>query len=144
MICPGVKRAPPMGSELVNLAPAPLLLESDRGGLDGVGIPEGLRGVAGGLGGAMVSCSALRSFESMVAAAFRSSELPHVEQNRPFEETCAPQEEQYMGGAILPLLQGWPRIGGKAAGKTYEIRSTRTAVPYANTSVTPCMTSVAS
>jgi hypothetical protein len=51
----------------------------------------------------MVSCSALRSFESMVAAAFRSRDPTHVEQNRPFEETCAPHEEQYMGGEILPL-----------------------------------------
>ncbi len=45
----------------------------------------------------MVSCSALSSSESMVAAAFGSSDPPHVEQNRPLEETCAPQEEQYMG-----------------------------------------------
>jgi len=45
----------------------------------------------------MVSCSALKSFESMVDAVFRSIDAPHEEQNRPVEETCAPQEEQYMG-----------------------------------------------
>jgi hypothetical protein len=39
----------------------------------------------------------------MVAAAFRSSASPQVEQNRPLEETCEPQEEQYMGGEILSL-----------------------------------------
>lgn len=51
----------------------------------------------------MVSCAPLSSFESMVAAAFRSSAPPQAEQNRPDEETCAPQEEQYMGGEILAL-----------------------------------------
>lgn len=45
----------------------------------------------------MVSCSALKSFESKVAAVFTSIDPPHEEQNRPVEETCAPQEEQYMG-----------------------------------------------
>jgi hypothetical protein len=33
----------------------------------------------------------------MVAAALRSMDPPQEEQNRPVEETCAPQEEQYMG-----------------------------------------------
>src|SRR5580692_3920526 len=92
IICPGVKRPPPMGSEPVSFEPAPLL-EGARGDRVGVGAEESLRGVAGG---AMVSCSAARSFESMVAAAFRSRAPPQAEQNRPVEETCAPQEEQYM------------------------------------------------
>src|SRR5580704_8826208 len=91
-----------MGSELVSLTPGPPL-EGERGGRVGVGAEEGLRDVAEGPGGAIVSCSALRSFESIVAAALRSSAPPHVEQNRPLEETCAPQEEQYIGSEILPL-----------------------------------------
>jgi hypothetical protein len=112
-----------MGSELVSFAPAPLL-EGDRGSRDGVAAVEGRRGVMGGGDGAIVSCSALRSFESMVAAVFRSRELPHVEQNRPLEETCAPQEEQYMGGAILPLRERPPRPDAQTPGENYEIRST--------------------
>jgi hypothetical protein len=61
----------------------------------------------------MVSCSALRSFESMVAAVFRSRAPPHVEQNRPFEETCAPQEEQYIRGEILALREASRRVPAK-------------------------------
>jgi hypothetical protein len=99
-----VNRPPVKGSELAGFGPAPLpLLEGERKGLAGVWAEEGLRGVGCETGGAIVSCAALRSFESMVAAVFRSSAPPQVEQNRPLEETCAPQEEQYMGGAILPL-----------------------------------------
>ncbi len=93
-----------MGSELVSFAALPLP-EGVRGGREGVGAEEGLRGVTGGAGGAMVSCSGLRSFESMVGAVLRSRAPPQVEQNRPLEETCAPQEEQYMGGEILPLRE---------------------------------------
>jgi hypothetical protein len=74
-----------MGSELVNFAPA-LLLEGVRGSLAGVCAEEGLRG-AGETGGAIVSCSALRSFESIVAAVFKSRTPPQAEQNRPLEET---------------------------------------------------------
>lgn len=129
-----------MGSELVSFAPAPLL-EGVRGDRVGVRAEEGLRGVAGG---AMVSCSAVRSFESMVAAALRSRAPPQVEQNRPLEETCAPQEEQYMGGEILSSPGASLRTAAKAPDNNYEMRSTWTAVPYARTSVTPCMTSVAS
>jgi len=117
-----------MGSELVSLMPGPPL-EGVRGGRVGVGAEEGLRGVGEGSGGAIVSCSALRSFESMVGAALRSSAPPHVEQNRPLEETCAPQEEQYMGGAILSLREGSLRTEAKAPGESYEMRSTWTAVP---------------
>jgi hypothetical protein len=49
----------------------------------------------------------------MVAAAFKSRAPPHVEQNRPFEETCAPHEEQYIGGEILSLREGLQRIAAK-------------------------------
>jgi hypothetical protein len=117
-----------MGSELLIFAPEPPV-EGVRGGRAGSGMEEGLRGVAAGLGGAIVACSALRSFESMVAAALRSRAPPHVEQNRPLEETCAPQEEQYMEGAILPPREASQRIGSKAPDARYEIRSTWTAVP---------------
>jgi hypothetical protein len=129
-----------MGSELVSFAPAPLP-PGVRGDRVGMGAEEGF---GGGAGGAMVSCSALRSFESMVAAALRSRAPPQVEQNRPLEETCAPQEEQYMGGEILSSREAALRTAAKAPDENYEIRSTWTAVPYARTSVTPCMTSVAS
>jgi hypothetical protein len=74
----------------------------------------------------------------------RSRAPPQVEQNRPPEETCAPQEEQYMGGEILSSREASLRTAAKAPDENYEIRSTWTAVPYARTSVTPCMTSVAS
>ena len=50
----------------------------------------------------MVSWFALAASESIVAALLKSRELPQTEQNRPFEETCAPQAEQYMGTRILP------------------------------------------
>jgi hypothetical protein len=65
----------------------------------------------------------------MVAAVFRSSAPPQAEQNRPLEETCAPQEEQYMGGEILPLREGPLRTALYARAENYEMRSTRTAVP---------------
>jgi hypothetical protein len=116
------------GSELVSFAPAPLL-EGVRAGREGVGAEEGLRGVEAGVGGAIVTCSELRSFESMVAAVLRSRASPHDEQNRPLEETCAPQEEQYMGGAILSLREGSLRTGAKPPGTNYAMRSTWTAVP---------------
>jgi hypothetical protein len=77
----------------------------------------------------MVSCSGLSSLESMVADVLRSRAPPQAEQNRPLEDTCAPQEEQYMGGEILPLREGPRRTGLHAHGENYEMRSTRTAVP---------------
>jgi hypothetical protein len=117
-----------MGSELVNFAPA-LLLEGVRGSLAGVCAEEGLRGVAGETGGSIVSCSALKSFESIVAAVFTSRAPPQVEQNRPLEETCAPQEEQYMEGEILSSREGPRRPAARAPDARYEIRSTCTAVP---------------
>lgn len=92
MISPGVKRPPPIGSELGGRE---LGLEGVRGGRaegGGVGV---LRG--GGAEGAIVSCVELSSSESIVAAALGSSDPPQEEQNRFVEETCAPQEEQYMG-----------------------------------------------
>src|SRR5580704_14898725 len=115
-----------MGSELLNFTPPPLPA-GERDSREGVAAPEGLGGV-GGAGGPMVSCAAPKSFASMVAAVFESREPPHVEQNRPFEATCAPQEEQYMGGAILPLRAAAPRRAGSRSGN-YEMRSTWTAVP---------------
>jgi len=117
-----------MGSELVSFTPAPPV-EGVRGGRVGVGAEEGLRGVTAVPGGAIVSCSALRSFESMVGATLRSSAPPQEEQNRPVEETCAPQEEQYMGGEILPLPEGSLRMDAIAPDENYEMRSTCTAVP---------------
>jgi len=77
----------------------------------------------------MVSCSGLRSLESMVAAVFRSRAPPQAEQNRPLEETCAPQEVQYMGGEILSLRAALLRTAARVAGENYEMRSTWTAVP---------------
>jgi hypothetical protein len=53
----------------------------------------------------------------MVAATFRSSAPPQVEQNRPLEETCAPHEEQNIGGAILPLREGSQRAEARASDK---------------------------
>lgn len=54
----------------------------------------------------MVSRSALRSFESMVAAASAASDDPQAEQNRPVEETFAPQEEQNIEGPDS-TIGGW-------------------------------------
>ena len=65
----------------------------------------------------------------MVGAALTSSAPPHVEQNRPLEETCAPQEEQYIGSEILPLREGSLRTEREGLSENYEMRSTSTAVP---------------
>lgn len=77
----------------------------------------------------MVAWSVLSSSESMVAAALRSRAPPQEEQNRTLEETCAPQEEQYMGrrdstiaGGLTATLGEDPR--SKNASKNYEMRST--------------------
>jgi hypothetical protein len=64
----------------------------------------------------------------MVAATFGSRAPPQVEQNRPFEETCAPQEEQYMGGEILPLREGALRTAAKA-GSGFPVSEPDTANP---------------
>ena len=74
----------------------------------------------------MVSCSTFRSSESMVAAALISIDPPQEEQNRPVEETCAPQEEQYMGRRDS-ITAG--QLAAMARGEYYEMRSTWTAVP---------------
>jgi hypothetical protein len=87
----------------------------------------------------------------------RSRAPPQVEQNRPLEETCAPQEEQYMEARFyhrgrprcerplgLRIFRWLDGTAAKAPDKNYGRRSTWTAVPYARTSVTPCITSVAS
>src|SRR5271168_2766527 len=105
MIWPGVKRPPPMGSELVRPG---ALLEGVRPERPGVGEEEGLRGV---VGGAMVAWSALKSFESMVAAVLRSKAPPQTEQNLPLEEACSPQEVQNMEGEILSLQREPRRLG---------------------------------
>jgi hypothetical protein len=80
----------------------------------------------------MVSCSALTSFESMVCAVLKSRAPPHVEQNRPLEETCAPHEEQYIRNEILSLVVGERRVAANSSDSIntrYEMRSTCTAVP---------------
>ncbi|MGC1492023.1 MAG: hypothetical protein WA798_11690 [Candidatus Acidiferrum sp.] len=98
-----------------------------------MGAEEGLLGV-GVERGAIVSWSTLRSFESIVAAAFRSSAPPQEEQNRLLVETCAPQEEQYMGSGDS-IIVGWraasEREGSpaKELGRNQDTRSTCTAVP---------------
>src|SRR6266852_1954884 len=92
MICPGVKRPPPIGSEL------------DRGllpeGARGVRREEGDEGLLRGPGdeGAMVAPSRLASSPSRVAPVSGSAASPQVEQNLPFAEICAPQFEQNIGG----------------------------------------------
>src|SRR6266404_6527904 len=98
MICPGVKRPPPMGSELVS----GLLLASGRG----VRGEEGDAGVfrGAGAGGAIVAPSRLASSPSRVAPASGSTTSPHAEQNLPFGETCAPHFEQNMEAGILSLV----------------------------------------
>ena len=111
----------------MSFAVAPL--DGVRGEREGVGAEEGLRGVRGGAGGAMVSCSGLSSLESMVAAVFRSRAPPQAEQKRPLEETCAPQEVQYMGGEILPSGRVRGETAATTPSETYEMRSTWTAVP---------------
>jgi hypothetical protein len=98
MICPGVKRPPPIGSELVSSAAPPP--EGVRAARVGVGW-DGGRAV--GRAGAIVSCATLKSSESMVASGLKppaapaagdSRGSPQDEQNRPLGETCAPQTEQ--------------------------------------------------
>src|SRR6478672_5095476 len=103
-ICPGTKRPPPMGSEL----------ERGNGGADGVR-GDTIRGAAGvfrssggvvARGGAIVSTSpvpadSVGSSPITVAASLISPGAPQDEQNRPLEESCAPQEVQNIGGRIL-------------------------------------------
>src|SRR5713226_8350165 len=90
MICPGVKRPPPMGSELE----IGLLL----GGVRGVLKEEGCGGILRGAGadGAIVAPSTLASFPSRVVSVSGSTASPHEEQNFPFAETGAPHFAQNM------------------------------------------------
>src|ERR1700675_704266 len=91
MICPGVKRPPPMESELES----GLLLEGVRG-VRGERNDGGVfRGA--GLDGAIVAPSKLASSPSRVAPPSGSTASPHEEQNLPFGGTCAPHFAQNMG-----------------------------------------------
>src|SRR2546430_2512234 len=92
MICPGVKRPPPMGSELVK----GLLLEGVCGVRDEAR-DDGILRIAGG-SGAIVAPSRPASSPTKVAPVSESIPPPHEEQNFPVGETCAPQFEQNMGG----------------------------------------------
>src|SRR5260370_8569122 len=103
MICPGVKRRPPIGSEL------------DRGSLlEGVRGVRGVEGVNGvflrtGEDGPIVAPSKLASSPNRVAPASGSTASPHEEQNFPFRKTCAPHFEQNIGSGIFPLVGAPPR-----------------------------------
>src|SRR6267143_2063151 len=100
MICPGVKRPPPMGSELVR----GLLL----GGVRGVLKEEagGAVFLGAGIDGAIVAPSKLASSPSRVAPVSGSTASPHEEQNLPLAETCAPHFVQNMGGVDFTIGPG--------------------------------------
>jgi hypothetical protein len=89
--------------------------ECDEGGLRGVGAV-----------GALVSPSELISCPSSVAAVSGSTGFPHEVQNLAVGETCAPHDEQYMGGGDSTTGL---RLYATSRKKGYEIRSTCTAVP---------------
>lgn len=59
-------------------------------------VEGGLRGVSAA--GAIVSPSKLTSSPASVVPVSGSTGLPHVVQNLPVGETCAPHDAQYMGG----------------------------------------------
>src|SRR5260370_1928735 len=132
MICPGVKRPPPMGSELES----GLLPE----GVRGVRREDGDKGVlrGAGAGGGIVAPSRLASSPSTVVPESKSTVFPHEGQNRAVGESCAPHFAQNMGGGHS-IIGGWP--SAHARDDHYEMRSTCTALPSARTSVTPCITS---
>src|SRR5437879_8021827 len=92
MIWHGVKRPPPMGSELDK----GLLPEGDRG----IRMEEANEGVFRGAGaaGPIVAPSKLASSPRKVAPVSGSNGSPHEEQNLPFAETRAPHFSQNMGG----------------------------------------------
>src|SRR5260370_38605692 len=96
MICPGVNRPPPMGSELV---PGLLLV-----GVRGVRGEEAHAGVFRGAGadGGIVAPSTLASFPSRVVSVSRSTASPHEQQNFPFAETSPRHVEQHMGIREFP------------------------------------------
>src|SRR6266568_5139364 len=92
MICPGVKRPPPIGSEL----DMGLLLRGARG-VRGDGCGGGvLRG--GEDTGPTVAPSRLASSPIRVAPVPESTASPHEEQNLPVAEIFAPHFAQNMGG----------------------------------------------
>src|SRR5260370_41847492 len=104
MICPGVKRPPPMGSELDR----GLLLEGVRG-------VRGVEGVNGGFlrtgeDGPIVAPSKLASAPNRGAPAFGSTASPHEEQNLPFLDTCAQHVELTFGRWILPWVVRPPEV----------------------------------
>src|SRR5258708_19814375 len=101
MICPGVKRPPPMGSEL----DMGLLLTGVRG-VRGERCGGGVfRGAAGA--GEMVAPSRLASSPSKVAPESVSTASPHEEQNLPVAEIFAPHFAQNMGGGDSSI-GSWP------------------------------------
>src|SRR6267143_425518 len=101
MICPGVKRPPPMGSELVS----GLLLI----GVRGVRGEEGEAGVfrEAGVDGASVAPPKLASSPSTVSPVSGSTAAPHEVQNLPFGDTCAPHFAQNMVGGDSTIC-AWP------------------------------------
>jgi hypothetical protein len=113
------------------------------------GVGRGVRGEEGEEGGLRgveavgtnVSPSPRASSPISVAPVSGSRGAPQVEQNLPLGETCAPHFEQNMGGRNS--ITGSRGIVNERE-MDQEMRSTWTAVPYASTSVTPCITSVAS
>src|SRR5215472_5053858 len=89
MICPGVNRPPPIGSELVSGLP-----EEEGRGVRGAEDEVGLR-VADGRGTTIVSPSTL-SWSTSVAPVSKSMGFPHEEQNRALAEVRAPHIGQNM------------------------------------------------
>src|SRR5258708_29107701 len=104
MICPGVKRPPPMGSELES----GLLPE----GVRGVRREDGDKGVlrGAGAGGGIVAPSRLASSPNTVVPESKSTVFPHEGQNRAVGESCAPHFAQNMEAGNLSLSYGPPRM----------------------------------
>src|SRR5258708_38605563 len=119
MICPGVKRPPPMGSELES----GLLPE----GVRGVRREDGDKGVlrGAGAGGGIVAPSRLASSPNTVVPESKSTVFPHEGQNRAVGESCAPHFAQNMGGGNS-IIGGCPPP--KARDDHHQLRSTCTAV----------------
>jgi len=55
-------------------------------------------GIGAEVGGPIVSPLIVGSSPNIVEALSKSTGAPHDEQKRPLEESCAPQEEQNIGG----------------------------------------------
>src|SRR5258708_21962916 len=106
MIWPGVKRPPPMGSELE----MGLLLRGVRG-VRGDRCGSGVFRDEGGPG-AIVGPSRLASSPRRVAPESVSTASPHEEQNLPVAEIFAPHFAQNIGGgdsSTCSLLSSTPR-----------------------------------